>query len=122
MLTLRLLPALHREQAIIKVSFPYNRDLIDKIKRYQDTRWSQTLKSWYFLKKDFNLNTFYHDFKGIAYLDYAPLSKKKTVRKTENNIQIQLPKAYKELLLLKRYSPNTIKTYCSCFFKVYGFL
>jgi hypothetical protein len=36
MLTLRLLPALHREQAIIKVSFPYNRDLIDKIKRYQE--------------------------------------------------------------------------------------
>ena len=50
-------------------------------------------------------------------MDYAPLSKKKTVTKTENNIQIQLPKAYKELLLLKRYSPNTIKTYCSCFLK-----
>lgn len=88
MLTLRPLPALQRKQAIVKVSFTYNRDLIDKIKGHQGSLWSQTLKSWYFLKKDFSLNTFYHDFKEVAYMDYSDLpEKKKTVKRTNENIQ-----------------------------------
>lgn len=30
---------------------------------------------------------------------------------------MQLPEGYKEQLILKRYSQNTVKTYCSCFLK-----
>lgn len=126
MLTLRLLPALHREQAIIKVSFPYNRDLIDKIKRYQGTRWSQTLKSWYFLKKDFSLNAFYNSFKTVAFVDYSALKQKpkgnaNQEKQNKSGFTVLSDKHKKILndylnkIHLKNYSLNTLKTYGNCF-------
>ena len=127
MKNLRLIPDTHRHEPIVKASFAYDRELIALVKSHKDARWSQTLQSWYFLKKDFQLNSFYQALKGKVYLDYSKLntnapkaSPKRTIPKPVKKT-ISLPKAYKEQLILKRYSQNTIKTYTSCFLKFMGF-
>lgn len=120
---LRLIPDRHRQQPIIKAAFAFDRELIGLVKSQKGARWSQTLQSWYFLKKDFHLNSFYQALQGKVYLDYSQLKEntssippKSIISKPQKNTVV-LPKAYKEQLILKRYSQNTIKTYPSCFLK-----
>ena len=123
MKNLRLIPDIHRDQKIVKAAFAYDRELISIVKLQKGARWSQTLQSWYFLKKKFQLNSFYQALKGKVYVDYSQLntntpkaSQKRTTPKTAKKA-ISLPIAYKEQLILKRYSQNTTKTYSSCFLK-----
>jgi len=123
MKNLRLIPDIHRHEPIVKAGFAYDRELIVLIQPQKGARWSQSLQSWYFLKKEFLLSTFYEAFKGKVFIDYSQLKKSPpTTTQTKKNTkeytpEIHLPKEYGEQLLLKRYSENTIKTYCSCFLK-----
>lgn len=122
MTSLQLIPVLHKQQPIVKVIFPYNKDLIALVKHQKGARWSQTLQSWYFLKEEFQLNPFYNALKGVAFIDYSRLKLKSSpapIKKafSKKKVALQLPKEYKEQLVLKRYSQNTIKTYSSCFLK-----
>ena len=127
MKNLQLIPDTHRHDPIVKASFDYDRELIVLVKSQKGARWSRTLQSWYFLKKDFQLNSFYQALKGKVYLDYSKLNTnipkvapKRTTSKTAKKT-VALPKAYNEQLILKRYSQNTIKTYTSCFHTFMGF-
>lgn len=120
-----LIPDIHPHESIVKASFDYDRELITLIKSQKGARWSQTLQSWYFSKKDFQLNTLYQALKGKVYLDYSKFNTntptpKNLISKPPKNT-VALPKGYKEKLILKRYSQNTIKTYSSCFLKFMGF-
>jgi len=120
---LQLTPHIHKKQAIIRADFAYDRALVDLVKKQKGVRWSQSLKAWYFIEKDFQLNRFYQALKGIAFIDYSQLKKpfprsslsKKSSKEFKS--EIQLPKGFKEQLILKRYSQNTVKTYCSCLLK-----
>ena len=120
---LQLTPHIHKKQAIIRADFAYDRVLVDLVKKQKGVRWSQSLKAWYFIEKDFQLNRFYQALKGIAFIDYSQLKKpfprsslsKKSSKEFKS--EIQLPKGFKEQLILKRYSQNTVKTYCSCLLK-----
>ena len=123
MKNLRLKPDIHKQQAIVKVTFAYDRELIDLIKKQKGARWSQTLKTWYFVKRDFQLNRFYESLKGQVFVDYSQLKKACSITPTSSKTskasqtEMQLPKGYKEQLILKRYSQNTVRTYSSCFLK-----
>ena len=127
MKNLRLIPDIHQHEPIVKAIFAYDRELIALVKSQKGALWSQSLQSWYFSKKDFQLSSFYQALKGKVYLDYSKLNtnapkappKRITSKTAKNNIA--LPKAYNEQLILKRYSQNTIKTYSSCFLKFMGF-
>lgn len=126
---LRLLPTIHKHQAIVKVDFNFDKELIALVKAQKGARWSQTLCSWYFPRKEFRLNAFYEALKGSVFIDYSQL--KKNSYTSENvtkkiifhkpNPKVKLPLGYREQLILKRYSQNTIKTYCSCFLKFMDF-
>ncbi len=74
MKNLQLIPDTHRHDPIVKASFDYDRELIVLVKSQKGARWSRTLQSWYFLKKDFQLNSFYQALKGKVYLDYSKLN------------------------------------------------
>ena len=65
MKSLQLLPGTHRQKEIVKVRFPYDLQLMVKLKKQKGVRWSQNLKSWYFFKEDFRLNTFYNYFNPL---------------------------------------------------------
>ena len=122
--TLRLVPDTHRHELIVKANFAYDRELIALIKSQKGVRWSKTLQSWYFLKKDFQLNSFYQALKGKVYLDYSQLNRNNPTKRTTSKPAkktIALPSAYHEQLILKRYSQNTLKTYSSCFLKFMAF-
>lgn len=122
--TLRLVPDTHRHELIVKANFAYDRELIALIKSQKGVRWSKTLQSWYFLKKDFQLNSFCQALKGKVYLDYSQLNRDNPTKRTTSKPAkktIALPSAYHEQLILKRYSQNTLKTYSSCFLKFMAF-
>ena len=119
MKTIQLRPKNLRNESIIIIQFPYEKVLINCIKKTETIRWSQSLSSWYIKKQDFNLNRVFNVFKSITNVDYSALktinnsvcclekAEKTTYSKTP------IPKAYLEQLKLKRYSENTIKTYVS---------
>jgi len=127
MKNLRLIPDIHRHEPIVKASFAYDRELIALIKSQKGVRWSQTLQSWYFSEKDFQLSSFYQTMKGKVYVNYSKLKPTPPVTEINNTVSkvqkpnIQLPPSYHEQLLLKRYSHNTIRTYLSEFKKFYSF-
>lgn len=127
MKNLRLIPDIHLHEPIVKASFAYDRELILFIKSQKGACWSHTLQYWYFSKKDFQLNSFYKALHGKAYVDYSQLNHNAPSATSNKSTQnppkktVVLPKAYKEQLILKRYSQNTIKTYSSCFLKFIGF-
>ena len=121
MKNLRLIPAVHKNQAIVKAHFAFDQEIIALVKNQDGARWSQTLQSWYFPKADFNLNTLYQSCKGKVFIDYSRLKQtsrpiNKTVSDTPKPI-VKIPKEYLEKLVLKRYSLHTAKTYSSCFSK-----
>ena len=123
---LQLKTDVHRNQPIVKVTFNFDKDLVALVKVQKGIRWSRTLRSWYFPKKEFKLNQLYDALRGSVFVDYSSLkthdklrTSKKRAKKITHNLY--LPKEYKERLILKRYSQNTIKTYCSCFLKFMDF-
>jgi integrase/recombinase XerD len=121
MKNLRLIPDFHRQHAIVKAEFAFDKELIALVKSQKGVRWSQTLRSWYFPKKEFQLNALYQALKGKVFIDYSQLNQNSSPNKKTTSVplkpSIKLPKEYLDHLILKRYSPNTIKTYSSCFLK-----
>ena len=118
-----LIPGIHQQRNVVLIQFEYNQTLINQIKKYSNARWSQTRKSWYIPRESFDLHRFFENFKESAYIDYSALSRRKkgsgeksdntkTLNEREN---IVLPAGYLEKLKQKRYSENTIKTYCHYF-------
>ena len=91
MKNLRLIPDIHRHEPIVIGSFAYDRELIALIKSQMGAYWSQTLRSWYFSKKDFELNSFYQTVKGKVYLGYSKL-KENTSTPTPKSIIYKPPK------------------------------
>lgn len=126
---LQLIPDTHRHQCVIKADFAYDEKLIAIVKAQKGARWSQTLRSWYFLTKEFRLDAFCQALKDSVFIDYSQLKKHsppspvitKEIFSYEPKPTLKLPSGYKEQLILKRYSQNTIKTYCSCFLKFLDF-
>ena len=112
-----------RNESIILIQFPFDKELIGCVKTIENTRWSQTLSSWYVKKKDFNLHRVFNVFKSIAYVDYSALKITKDHTLPKERIKRKayaktpIPNTYIEHLKLKRYSENTIKSYVSEFKK-----
>ena len=95
MKNLRLIPDIHRQQHIVKANFAFDKELIALVKKQTGVRWSQTLKCWYFSKADFNLNTFYKNFEGSAFIDYSQLKQQSDLIKKTT---IKIAKEYLEQL------------------------
>lgn len=92
---------IHRNKNIIWVVFPYNTDLLAKLKNTVKAHWSQSNKKWYVADNLqhrilFGIEPNY--FGKNAFLDISPINQPAFKR-------------YIEQLKLKAYSPNTIKTY-----------
>ncbi len=93
--------------------FNYDPELIRQAKA-MGCRWSATNKAWYIDDTKENLKRIFNFFKDKAYIDITAL--KNTNVNTANKLKkIEIPPEYKALLVRKRYSENTIKTYCSLF-------
>ena len=97
----------HREKNVIFVLFPYNSDLQNELRdKFPVAKWSATKKCWYLPDN----NAIRHEV-GIA----VKTEQGKAVLSKIHSVNMDALKRMHELLLLKGYSPNTIKTYCNEF-------
>lgn len=95
----------HKGNKVIWVSFPNDNTLISYLRQTVIARWSQSQKCWYVNdvkhhRHLFGLPQKCTDIEALAHIH--PI----------NHVAFT---QYRDLLLLKAYSPNTIKTYCNEF-------
>jgi site-specific recombinase XerD len=97
----------HRDKNVIFIHFQYNQQLQNELKdKFPSTKWSATKKCWYVT--DVNSARKEIGFPPKTEMGKAVMSQIFPVN------QAALKKMH-ELLLLKSYSPNTIRTYCTEF-------
>ncbi len=110
----------HRGNNVILVKFEYNKELINCVKQIKEARWSQTKKSWYIARSDFDLHTVFDVLKNVAYIDYSSIKSKNITKpilpkKKVTKLEVKLPGAYYDILDQKRYSDSTKATYVNYF-------
>lgn len=110
----------YRGEDVILVKFDYTKELVRHVKQIKETRWSQSKKSWYIIKSDFNLHAVFNALKGVAYIDYSSIKNKNIIKpilpkKKAPKNKVKLPTAYYDLLDQRRYSDSTKATYINYF-------
>lgn len=136
---LELVPGFYNGELIVKIYFDYNPKIIDAIKTIPGRRWNEENRFWYLPKRQFNLVAFLSKINSMAEVNYSaleafdegshygPKGKEHPPPREEKNPgvesrlselkpNVELPAQYYEILIRKRYSPNTIKTYI-CYMK-----
>lgn len=130
-----LVPGYLNDELIVKIYFEFNKELLKAVKTIPGRKWNQESRYWYIPKKSFNLPLLLNKLEPHTQIDYSSLeafdsgsdySEKKEIqsRKEETDPikrfenarpaqEIELPQQYLEILIRKRYSQNTIKTYMS---------
>lgn len=124
---LKLIPALHNEQAIVKLQFQKNDEVINLLRQKTNLRWSKTHSSWY-LPHTNNLHSqlflllkdsVYVDDTALLQLKKEPVDNPVTLNKESVQTQaIELCESkkvkireFEKWMLTRRYSKSTIKTY-----------
>lgn len=87
----------HRGESRIAVYFEKNSELITRIKRLEDARWSPSLKAWHIPDTEENRMRFQLNSTHDSLPSHEGLQK---------------IEAFRRWLRSKRYSENTVKTYC----------
>lgn len=95
---------IHYTDSRIKVIFPKDEIILNKIKKMQDCRWSATMRCWHV--PDTSSNSEY-----LRQLQGQTLLKKTLTPKAK--VKNHVPQRCIEQMKIKRYSPNTIRTYSS---------
>jgi hypothetical protein len=96
------------------VRFDYDKELIKIIKNIGKAKWSQTNKSWYFIKTDFDLPKLINVFRGKALIDVTAIDNKQ-IPKSKIKLKVSIPSSYYDMLDQKRYSHSTRATYTNYF-------
>jgi len=109
---IRLVPGYLNGKQVVKINFPYNHKIIRVIQSMPGRKWNQEAKQWYFLRDEFRLPLFLSRMEPHASIDLSALnSSDDRIRSHRGNRKCDLPDGYLEKLVIKRYSPNTIKIY-----------
>jgi site-specific recombinase XerD len=112
--TITLKKVIHRKKIRLLLEFKYNQHVIDKIKDTGIYTWSKTLKGWYTLYNEENINYLKQLLKSDAKFKIDTSNFEKTTIKVKhkylekNNTIVE---SYKKYLKGKYYSESTIKTY-----------
>ena len=91
----------HKEQEVIWIDFPYNREAVKFLKQNSAAKWSQSMRQWYL--RDTNYNR--------EWCNLAPKVVGKEVLTKIDEVNIPEFKKFQTILTLKQFSPNTIRTY-----------
>lgn len=112
----------HRQQEVVLVRFEYNQSIKKRLKELFRAYWSRSHGCWLIGLEDFDLRLFFEGLHDLAYVNYSalkiiskPAYNKKEKRDYSYRSEIELPKGFLDLLIQKRYSESTIKTYCAYF-------
>ena len=97
-------PGEHRDKNVIFVYFPYNLLLQKELReKFSTAKWSASKKCWYLP----NVNTIRNEIGMMPKTEMG-----KSVMSQIHPVNQNALKNMHELLVLKGYSPNTIRTYC----------
>jgi len=124
-------PLEHRNEQVILIRFDKN-DLELKARCQKiNAHFTLSHKGWWVPMKDFDVKKIFDAFKDLAYIDYSAFSikpsmvgksehlikgsSKPSVNDENRNWTQQIPASFTDLLITKRYSESTIKTYTSLF-------
>lgn len=108
---------IHRQMAVVSISFPKDDMLMAILKPLKLARWSRTMQKWYIEQTLFDLKGFKTLFEGKAIIDDTALTQEKEqgmVASKPNEISEEIKKgldALKQWMQHKRYSESSIKTY-----------
>lgn len=91
----------HHGKKVIWISFPYRKEHVTLLKESTPARWSATQKKWYLPD-----SLFYRDLFGLPH----NITGKEVLAKI-SVINQHAFKSFQDMLLLKGFSPNTIRTY-----------
>ncbi|MBA7528035.1 hypothetical protein ES705_20218 [subsurface metagenome] len=109
----------HRDQEVVLIRFDYNTRLIEEVRKFPGSRWSQTKRCWYIPADNFHLDTFLNKISGIADIDVSNIKDQGvsniSTGRIKKSLLTKLPKGYLEILEQKRYAKSTINTYTSYF-------
>lgn len=91
----------HRGKNVIWINFDYDKNLINHLKKFTVPHWSQTQKAWYLIDNNHN--------RSICKIEPAFIGKDVLLRISPVN----LPEfeRFQNMLALKSYSENTLRTY-----------
>jgi integrase/recombinase XerD len=115
---IKLEPHKVKNQAYVNVLFDSNQKIENELRVNFNAIWKKALKCWSIPGETFNPFIFFNHFNEIAEIDYSSLKgvsltfSKNTMAQHPPN---KLPAGFLDALIIKRYSENTIKTYCSYF-------
>lgn len=137
MKTIKLTYGFHRDNEVVFIAFDKDEVLIMQVRALVNALWSQTNRSWYALRSDFELNTFLVAMKPYAHIDYSALNELPAVlpvetgkkqsevpihtvpetfetnRITDAKVLVEVEK-FRNWLLHRRYSDSSIGTYTDC--------
>lgn len=115
----------HNQTPAVKILFDYNDAINNQLRKATMARWSQSMKCWYIAREEFKLNTFFENFRGLAYVDYSGLktnNRHDLAKKIKPVIEKgSIPAGYLEKLAQMRYSKNSVKTYIQCIIQFTGY-
>lgn len=136
MLTISIKPLHHRGKEVMALYFDADISITNAIRKIKDLRWSSTHQCWYLPCNRHYYNLLYTATSGLAVLDTrllkvyleqkqgfvsdvnSPLHRATIVLLQEhplNQRNLQALIAYRDLLNIKAYSKETIKSYCNSF-------
>tara|TARA_R110002049_G_scaffold97734_8_gene238037 strand:+ start:1206 stop:2363 length:1158 start_codon:yes stop_codon:yes gene_type:complete len=110
-------PEIFIEQKVLQkkdyllVSFIYNNDLINLIRKIDGAKWSKSLKSWCVLDSEENLEIIIETFKNLTSVNCSKISKKEVFKRNLTELQKKLLNSFYSYLKGKRYSKSTMQTY-----------
>ena len=111
------MPDFIKQEQVVSIRFKYDKRIIRILKSIPGRRWSPEEGFWYIPKHRFNLNRFTKSFGPDMGIDYSaleiPQDKRVQTNPSQKEKSKDIPTEYLEMLIRKRYSPNTIKTYVS---------
>ena len=109
---IKLVPLTHNNINYIGIYCPKNKCWETELIK-MGAKWNKSKEFLFLQNTAENLKHLFDFFKGKAWIDIKDLKVSKTTSK--KLIEIEFPMEYELLLKRKRYSMNTIKTYCSLF-------
>ncbi|NJN27976.1 MAG: tyrosine-type recombinase/integrase [Cyclobacteriaceae bacterium] len=109
---------LHKGENQIGLYFKFDRELISIAKNIDGIRWSTSNKCWYLPNEPDNLMKIFTVFKDKAIIDHGDFFDHTAMPKNRvsspgavKNYNNKIPDEYTNLLIRRRYSENTIRTY-----------
>jgi integrase/recombinase XerD len=116
--SIKLEPHKINDQSYVGIIFDSNLKIENELRFNFSAIWKKALKCWCIPAEKFNPFSFFSHFNDSADIDFTALKTTKRAfydNQTSQASGNKLPDGYLDALILKRYSENTIKTYCSYF-------